>query len=192
VGLVAAIEGVPELREIPKGAGCSYALDEANLSLHDFVAMMNCFPDEGDDDAADWPPAVAAEWSAVEGQIDDSWVRGCAPLIQRLVTIERVALAEHDADRRIVVVWALFEGKAVPIVAGGENPVGIAEIASHSWAVDNDTAPISSAGGSTLIQVARDLAFSKPWGDDAEMSGAGFLLDFPAGDPEARAAWLAE
>lgn len=59
----------PGVAGIPKGVGCSYSLDEANLSLHDFVAMMNCFPDEGDDDAAGWPPAVADEWSAVEGQM---------------------------------------------------------------------------------------------------------------------------
>jgi hypothetical protein len=188
----ALIAAVPALTQVHKGEASFYTLDDRLLDLHDFAALLDCCPAEGTDDESEWPDQFADEWNVVEGEIDESGGWRFAAIL-RLVTVERTSEPGDSYERTVVVFWAEHSGRHSPLLAANERLIERKEIANYEWAVDNTTAPMSSAGSVVLVSVADGVAASIPRGDEIEMGREPELVDYPPDDdPDGQAEALAQ
>ena len=188
----ALIAAVPALTQVRKGEASFYTLDDRLLDFHDFAALLDCCPADGTDDESEWPDQFTDEWNFVDGGIDDSHGRGLADIV-RLVTVERTSEPSDSYERTVVVFWAEHSGRHTPLLAGIERLIERKEIAGYEWAVDNTTAPMSTAGSVVLVSVADGVAASIPRADEIEMGREPELIDYPPDDdPDGQAAVLAK
>ena len=163
---------VPELCEVRKGVINEYELYEDVMKPRDFVRLLDLGPQMGDENAADWPGALAEDWA---------WVSEC---VQRYGDILLLRWASVDG----LWITGIESSTFIPLtVDEDDGPEAIRGIARCWWAFDRTNAPISWAGGYCLDLVAPGLAFSYPYNDEVESAEADAyrFVDLPEEPPKA-------
>ena len=181
-GFEDVLAGTPELRELHKGVVSFFDLaGQADISEHDFAALLDLCPQEGGDDPADWPEA---ELDACGWEDFELWRQAKElPFIRRLASVNELEISGiSDA------------GKCVPVLADEDGFVAI-DVPAHSGTdAQSGVSMVGWDGGSDLVLLAPGVACSAPWGDEISSGDNGFfLVDYPEqGTPEEIAAAMAE
>lgn len=163
-----ALAGAPGLREVHNGVVSFFDISaQADISAHDFAALLDMCPQEGSDDPAGWSEA---ELDACGWEDYPLWDQAKElPLIRRLASVNKFDIS-----------WISYGGKHLPVLADDDGPVALGVLAESGTHAHSGVSMVGWDGGSNLVVLAPGLTCSVPWGDERGSGENGFfLVDFP-------------